>query len=228
MPPPDLPPPYLPVALPAAQSALAAACAGVREGAAEGTLYRANRADRLDAALVLTPDQPRRSLLPVLYVAALAAGDASGALLPPTVPVTFAWPDRIEVDGEAAGRIALVLPDTAANAVPAWLVLGLDLAVEDIAEAVGETIDAAALLAGFARHFLVWLDAWEDGAWPRVRDTWLARCFDAVERRAAVLPGGMSGVPMGLDEEGGLVALVDGELRTLDLDTALRAAAGSR
>jgi hypothetical protein len=33
---------------------------------------------------------------------------------------------------------------------------------------------------------------------------------------------------MALDEEGGLVALVEGELRTSDLDAALRAAAGPR
>jgi biotin-(acetyl-CoA carboxylase) ligase len=228
MPPSDLPPPYLPVTLPATQSALAAACAGVAESVAEGTLYWADRTDRLDAALVLTPDRPRRALLPVLYVAALGAGDALGGLLPPTVPVTFAWPERIEVDGEALGRIALVLPDTAGDAVPHWLVLGLELDVAGVAAMVGEGLEAALLLAGFARHFLVWLDAWEDGAWPRVRDAWLARCLDAAERRAAALPGGLRGVPMALDEEGGLVALVEGELRTSDLDAALRAAAGPR
>ena len=72
--------------------------------------------------------KPASGCAPVALVAVVAMGDAIGALAPPVVAVTNAWPDRIEVNGALVGGAAL-------HALPgAQLLLEAEVLVSSAAE----------------------------------------------------------------------------------------------
>ena len=129
------------------------------------------------AAYVLAPDRPLHGGGEVLDLGALALFDALAALAPPQVPMHLIVPDGLAVDG---GRVATLRVETAAaapGAVPAWAVLGIDVAVDRSTGAPGDQPDqtclheegfgdvtAADVLTHTCRHLLSWLDAWgQDG-----------------------------------------------------------------
>jgi biotin-(acetyl-CoA carboxylase) ligase len=224
---PLLPPPYRLVRLAAGTDSLAAAVAAAGAGDEEGSLYWAAHPKRLDAALLLAPDRPRRHVLPVVHVAALGLADALGTLAPPTADLTFGWPAVIEVNGGVAGRLRVLLPPGGAGEVPPWLVLGLDLALAadeheeepgrhpertTLAEEGFEDITAAALLESFSRHFLAWLGAWDEDGLARIAEAWRRRLRSFDDEI------------IGLDEEGGLIL----RRRTLPLADALLSDARDR
>lgn len=189
---------YDPVAVAADDAPFEIACARAAtdgaDRAAPGALYWAPRRDRVECAIVLGPEEPLGPSLLVAYAAMLGIGDALGALIPPAIPVAFGWPDRILVNGATAGRIRLSAdpaaePGAAASAVPAWMALGLSLAVSAPlrktsravaayttlhAEGCGET-GAREILESFTRHFLFWVNRWQEEGFAPVKDTWLAR-----------------------------------------------------
>ena len=89
------------------------------------------REDRLDAAAVLGPEAPYTEALLVAYATAVAIGDTLGALIPPAVPVTFGWPDRILLNGATVGGMQILCAETESeDAVPDWMVAGLQIAVK--------------------------------------------------------------------------------------------------
>ena len=61
--------------------------------------------DDCECAIVLAPEQPREQSLPIVLVAMLGLADGLGSLVPPAVPVTFGWPDRLEVNGRVVGGV---------------------------------------------------------------------------------------------------------------------------
>ena len=222
---PHLPPLYRGISLDAAGDAFVEAQARARVRAGAGTLLWSARDDRFDCAVILEPERPLSQSLPVHYVALLGLGDALGALLPPAVAVTFDWPDRVAVNGGTVGGVRLAVPDAAAAETPDWMVVGAGVALRDDDDAPGRTPDRTTLGAeggagiapvdlveAFARHFLVWLNRWQDDGFGPVRQAWL--------KRAA----GSGGRVAGLDESGGLLLIEDGRTRTLDLRRALKRA----
>ena len=224
---PILPPLYRGAALDAAGDAFLEAQARARAGAGAGTLLWSARDDRFDCAVVLEPERPLAESLPVHYVALLGFGDALGALLPPAVDVTFDWPDRIAVNGGTVGGVRLAVPDAEAAATPDWMVVGAGAALADdptddepgrnpgrttLGTEGGAGIAPVDLVEAFARHFLVWLNRWQDDGFGPVRQAWL--------KRAA----GSGGRVAGLDDSGGLLLIEDGGTRTLDLRRALQGA----
>ena len=76
MPLPLLPPAFHLVALDPELDAFARAVRAAPRGIDDGTLYWADRSDRLDLAIVLEPEAPAARTLEALYVLTLAAGDA--------------------------------------------------------------------------------------------------------------------------------------------------------
>lgn len=156
--------------------------------APEGTLIWSDAGGRLSLALLLDPDGDWRQSAPVALVAIVALGDAIGALAPPTVAVTNAWPDRLEANGGLVGGVALdpVGPDPA---MPARLILRLEAAVAappgvepghrpevtSLAEEGCEEITPVRLLESFSRHFLSWLHRWQEDGFDPVRAGWRAR-----------------------------------------------------
>lgn len=230
----ELPPPYRAVCVAPDHSAFGKACAAAKAGEDEGVIFWAPSADRLDFGLTLIPDRPRRATLPVIYAAALAFADALGAFAPPPTPIGFGWPGQILIDGGVAGSLSLACAAGNAGNVPAWAVLGCDLALSAagdepgrtpgrtcIAEEVFEDFSVAAQIESFGRHFLAWLNRWERDGLISVTAEWSRRAFMPLAP-TIVLPGG-SATPLRLDEAGDLRVLWNGHERILSLDAALMA-----
>jgi biotin-(acetyl-CoA carboxylase) ligase len=149
----------------------------------EGTLLWSDANGRLALALLLDSETGFEESAPVALVAVLAMGDAIGALAPPVVAVTNAWPDRIEVNGALVGGTALhVLPG-------GRLLLETEVLVSSAGEyepgekpeftslheeGCGE-VTPVGLLESFARHFLSWLHRWQEDGFAPLRFHWLAR-----------------------------------------------------
>jgi biotin-(acetyl-CoA carboxylase) ligase len=176
----------------------------------------------------------------VVLVTMLGVADALGSLIPPVVAVTFGWPDRIEVNGGIAGGVRMTGAETTApDQVPAWLLFGFGLAVrgdwhdgvepgEDARrttladEGCGDLLTTD-LLEAFGRHFLSWINRWqEDGVEP-VRQAWMARAT-GLGKSIELEIGGQKrqGTFAGLTETGALRLVKDGVTQTISLDEAMK------
>ena len=196
----DLPPPYRAIALREVGDAFMHAQAVAAEQGA-GTLVWVRRYDTVEFAVVLEPDEPLAGARRALYAAMNAAADALAMHCPPEKPLAFAWPDTILLDGGILGGARLAWPDgSAENETPDWLVIGLVLRVTvpharptgrgshalDQAVTRGtsleiegfEMMDGAALIGGFARHFMVQVDRWQEKGFHSPGEDFLARLPD--------------------------------------------------
>jgi len=183
---PDLPPGYtlkLCVA-----DAFATACQAARDGAEDGFMLMVDRQDRCEAALVLRPLDPIQPALTLAYVGLLGLHDGLAAVAPAETPASIGWPDRLLVNAACAGGIRLahgplVEKDGMAD-VPDWLVLGLtvqmftdpdndmpgtELEYTDLHEEGCGEVTVPRLVESFARHFLHWLDRWQEQGFEPVR-----------------------------------------------------------
>lgn len=197
---PDLPPVFVPVIrLREAGDAIARAVAEAsRHGA--GTLVWVSAYDRVEAAVVLEPEQRLAEARPALLAAVSAFGDALGLVGPAEIPVTFAWPATIKVNTGVVGRARLIAPPgTDDQSVPDWLVVGVEarfafpfshrpgedpgqtsLFEEGFAEA-----SPAEITAAWARHLMAVLADWQARGIARMADPYLARLERAAgEERA--------------------------------------------
>ncbi len=156
-------------------------------GAEDGTLLWSDRRDRLEAAVILHPDEELVQAALVAYVGMLGLADGLGAVAPPLLEITFTWPAGISVNGTPLGHVRLALPaDARPGAVPDWLVLYItiniatedpeaalvDLSVTYLAEEGCPDITSGAMLESFARHFLKWANTWQDDGFDKVRIVW--------------------------------------------------------
>ncbi len=214
---PQLPPVYSLKPLEPGQNPFerALASAAVGEGEA-GDFFWSQRLDRIEIALVLEPDSPLTESLTMLPLAMVAFGDALGAVAPPVVAVHFRWPDAVEVNGGFVGGFRIASAEVAGeDEVPDWLVVGFGIAVQmDLSdeapgarvhettlydEGCGEvTVDE--LTESFGRHFLTWINRWQDEGFEPVRLAWLARLKQDKDAEGKVI-----GPKRDLDPHGGLV-----------------------
>jgi biotin-(acetyl-CoA carboxylase) ligase len=224
---PDLPTLFDPVPLREGGDAMARAVALAAERGA-GTLAWVRSAGRAEAAVVLEPELPLAAVRLAYLAAANALADALAADGPPEIPVEFAWPGTLRVNGAACGMVRLAAPPGCAETdIPAWLVVGMEaritltLAVEPgerpdltgLAEEGWEALTAAELTAGWARHLMAGLDDWQAKGPRRLSERYLARLVD--ERDVA-------GQRRGIDPAtGDLVLDRDGVRTSLSLREAL-------
>lgn len=193
---PELPSVFTPVIpLREAGDAMARALALAPEHGA-GTLAWVRSAARIEAAVVLEPEQTLAAARPALFAAASALADALAAFGPPEVPLTFRWPALVLVNGGQVGLARIAWPeDCAEDAVPDWIVVGVEARVAfpqgwepghglhqtslveegwDPAEA-----SAAELTAAWARHLMAGLAEWQrggpTGGFRRMAERFLAR-----------------------------------------------------
>lgn len=229
----DLPSLFHPVALREGADALARAVALAPTRGA-GTLAWVAAYSRAEAAVVLEPEMPLRTARLAFHAAANALADTLAALGPPEVPVELRWPGTVLVNGGACGRLALAAPPGAAEeAVPDWLVVGMELrlafpegyepgtnpgttSLQE--EGFGREICAADLTAAWARHLMAGLDDWQARGPRRLAEHYLARLADEPATR---------GMRRGLDPASGDLVLEgrDGTRRVLPLREALGAGA---
>jgi biotin-(acetyl-CoA carboxylase) ligase len=185
----DLPPPFTAVTLREAGDAFTHAMAIAPEMGA-GTLVYVGRFDLAEFAVVLEPDEPLRTSRRALYAGMVALGDALLAYAPPEKHVTIDWPDAICIDGGLIGGGRLGWPrDASEDKPPAWLVFGAMIrtvsmtgeepGVHPLATALEQEgfddVGAAEITAGFARHLMVAIDAWQTGGFAEVAREFLQR-----------------------------------------------------
>ncbi|NKC29787.1 biotin/lipoate--protein ligase family protein [Falsiroseomonas selenitidurans] len=235
---PDLPSAFTPVVrLREGGDALRRAIAlAPRHGA--GTLAWVASAARIEAAVVLEPEMPLAAARAAVFAAASALADALGAYGPPEAAISFGWPATIRINAGRIGQARLAWPPgTAEDAVPDWLVVGVEARLSFPAgwEAghglqqtalheegwLAEDASAADLTAAWARHLMAGLAEWQapgpQGGFPRLASRYLAR----LEPEA-----GMGAARLGLDPaSAALVLEAGGTRRLLPLAEALAQAA---
>ena len=209
------------------------------EGAEPGTLLWSGGQGDCECAIVLAPEQPREQSLPIVLVAMLGLADGLGSLVPPAVPVTFGWPDRIEVNGGVVGGVRCASASTdAPDNVPDWLVIGFRVAVRSpetsrsipdnragsslANEGCGE-VTATDLLEQFGRHFLSWINRWQEQGVRPVQQAWLRRAT-GLGKQVDVRVGRhvRTGIFEGLTETGAMRLVKEGVAQTIALDEAMR------
>jgi biotin-(acetyl-CoA carboxylase) ligase len=168
-----LPPPFTLVTLREVGDAFAHAVKVAPEQGA-GTLVYVGRFDLAEFAVVLEPDEPLRGARRAHYMGMNALVDALLAYAPPEKPIAIDWPDAITVDGGLVGGGRLAWPNGAAeDEPPQWLVFGgmirtvsmtgNDPGLHPMTSALEDEgftdMAAAELVASFARHLMVHIDA---------------------------------------------------------------------
>lgn len=169
--------------------------------------------DRIEAALVLEPEETLAAARAGLLAAASAAADALVVLGPPEIPVTLRWPARIMLNGAQVGEAFLgAPPGTPEAAMPDWLVVGIRLAWRHPAGhepglAPGHTVLAEEgflevppeeLVAAWARHLMAGLAEWQSRGFPAMAERVLARLE---------MEPWMEGARRGLDPASGALVL---------------------
>jgi biotin-(acetyl-CoA carboxylase) ligase len=183
-----LPPPYRLVTLREAGDAFRHAQAiAAKEGA--GTIVWVRRFDLVEFAVILEPDEPLAAARRTLYAGLAALADALASHAPPETLISFEWPDAIFVEGGLVGGVQLGWPEGDEKATPDWLVFGVMLRAVDLAagepgmrplsaalEDEGfDDLGPGRLIANFARHFMVMLDAWQQEGFRPVMESYLPR-----------------------------------------------------
>lgn len=224
---PELPSVFAPVVmLREGGDALARAVALAPEQGA-GTLAWVRAYSRAEAAVVLEPEMPLAPARLAFLAAANALGDALAALGPPEVPIQLRWPGTLLVNLGACGEVRLAAPPgTAEDAVPDWLVVGMELRLAFpqgyepgldpgttcLAEEGFADVTPAMLTEAWARHLMAGLDEWQARGPRRVAERYLARLADEAG----------SGTRRGIDPgSGDLVLERDGVRQVRSLREAL-------
>ncbi len=212
------------------------------EGADDGTLLWVARDDKLDCAVILHPDEPLEQAVLVTYVAMLGLNDGLGVVVPAMTEVTFSWPNRIEANGARVGAIGIDLPKGAAlGSVPGWLVVYVAVAVAptmgSVAHLRGPSRDKggttlreegctdltpADVLETFGRHFLTWVNRWQDDGFGPIRTRWLHHApAHGNTFEVAVRGDKVAGTFVGIDDAGALILDSEGTSRRVGLREAL-------
>jgi len=214
--------------IPGAQSAYDVACARASAGGlGAGDVVWSRQTSRVDMAIILEPDVALETAAQMLPLAMVAIGDCLGALTPPQVGQTFTWPGEIRVNGAFAGTMKLAAGGKRdPGVVPGWMVLGLWLRhrregnepepgeVPDqtwLSEEGCEDLSRTEIIESFSRHFLTWLNSWNDDGFKAVHTSWLYRAHEKDEEVTLKLGGQtLTGVVQGLDDNGNLLLRRDG------------------
>ena len=103
-----------------------------------GTVLYSENPEYVEVAIILSPEVPKIKCNQMLYILMVAAGDAIGALAPPEVAVTYAFPGFIFLNRGEAGFVKIeVAPSTDDKSIPDWMVVGLKLRLNNNIEAIG-------------------------------------------------------------------------------------------
>ena len=185
----DLPPGYSGVSPPPGENAFAHACAIASEQGA-GAFVHVRRADLVDFAVVLEPDEPLVGARRAFFACMHALAEAIAAHCPPEREVVFRWPDAIIFDAGLVGGGRLAWPQGCReDEAPEWLVFGAMLRSVDPADAdTGAYPDSTSLVGSgfephqidavvesFARHLMLAFDTWGEHGFRAVGQDYLKR-----------------------------------------------------
>jgi len=187
---PDTPPLFRTVPLAADDNVVREAVRAAAAGADPVTLFWADRGDRAQCAVTLSPHVPLREAAQMVHVGMTALGDALGAILPPLLVVSFRLPTTVLLNEAAVGRLRVCRPAGCdPEEVPDWLVLAIDIGITRFAEGSAAAADltlttfedegCAGITTGetngaFARYLLTWIARWQKDGFGPVRTGWRA------------------------------------------------------
>jgi BirA family biotin operon repressor/biotin-[acetyl-CoA-carboxylase] ligase len=196
------------------------ACASAALGCDGGTVVYNLGSSDLRAAIVFAPEVPLADAIAMLPLCGVGFQNALGALAPPEVAVHLEWPGAIRINGARCGtlRVAASTDDPAME--PAWLVVGLELALWPRSDNPGDTpdetalyaegcadVDALQLLESFARHTLVWINKWDNDGVAPIHTDWRGMAHGIGEE---FTHKSQSGTFLGVDEQFGMLLRHDG------------------
>lgn len=218
---------------PVAEDPFAVAITRALTGCDAGLVTYRLGADRVSAALVLTPEVPLRRAMAMLPLVAVGMQNALGVLAPPELAVHLDWAGGLRVNGAQCGSVRACAATQDPDSVPDWLILGVELPLlpEDAA-APGLTPDRTALMAegcadldpgqlieSWARHVLNQIARWESDGPRALHAEWRGLAHGLGE---PVQQAGLSGHFLGVDEDFGMLLRDDtGETHLIALSTVL-------
>ncbi|MEW9919197.1 DUF4444 domain-containing protein [Marimonas sp. MJW-29] len=206
------------------------ACNRAIVGCDAGLVVYNTAADRLSAALVLTPDVPLAKAVAMLPLCAIGLQNALGALAPPEVAVHLEWEGGIRLNGGRCGSFRMAASDNTPEVEPRWLVVGFFLPLLILGEGgdrPDETalfeegcadVDPVRLLESWARHTLNWIARWEEGGNKPLHAEWRGLAHGIGE---VIEVQGHSGVFLGIDEDFGMLLRDETSTRSLPLTLLL-------
>lgn len=253
---PRLPSAYELVVLDRVDSVVEEAVRRARQGAGEGTLIWAREqthartvrgkqwyapCGNLHCALIIEPEYDNLTAQQLLYIAAISTGTAIADLISAMTGLRWRWPGEILINDLKSGMLHFSAPGDDANPYP-WLVLGVSVNVAqhppnpeperfNSMHASG-TPEASveALLEGFSRHFLAWINRWADEGFEPVRKAWTLRA-DGIGEAVTLCSRGnkLSGKLVGINHRGEAeLELDDGITREVSIAEYFRLGEGER
>ncbi|MBJ6370424.1 biotin/lipoate--protein ligase family protein [Sedimentitalea arenosa] len=212
---PTFPPLLTGVAVVPGEDPFEKACAMAALGCDGGTVVHDLRVDRMRMAAVFAPEVVLEQAMAMLPVCGIGFQNALGALAPPEVAVHLTWEGGIRVNGARCGRMRVTAAQDAPDAVPDWLVVGIEVPLIQTEADPGLTLDITALrdegcaeldavelLESWARHMLVWINRWEEDGNAPVHAEWMGLLTGV---GAPVERGGHSGTFLGVDDRFGML-----------------------
>ena len=180
-----------------------------------GTVLYSENPEYVEVAIILSPEIPKIKCNQMLYIMMVASGDAIGALAPPEVAVTYAFPGFIFLNRGEAGLVKVeIAPSNDDQSIPDWMVVGLKLRlnnnieineneinadVTSLADEGGGYVSRTRAIESLSRHFLAWVSQWEDEGFKPVTEVWNKR---REETKVVTLKSGHEVSWVGLDENG--------------------------
>ena len=180
-----------------------------------GTVLYSENPEYVEVAIILSPEIPKIKCNQMLYIMMVASGDAIGALAPPEVAVTYAFPGFIFLNRGEAGLVKVeIAPSNDDQSIPDWMVVGLKLRlnnnieineneinadVTSLADEGGGYVSRTRAIESLSRHFLAWISQWEDEGFKPVTEVWNKR---REETKVVTLKSGQEVSWVGLDENG--------------------------
>ena len=211
---PTFPPMMSGLAVNGPTDAFATACNKAVIGCDAGLVVYNAAADRLSAALVLTPDVPLRKAVAMMPLCAVGLQNALGALAPPEVAVHLEWTGALRINGARCGNVKIASSDTEADKEPNWIVVGFSIPLLMVGEG-GDSPEETALyeegcadilpeqlLESWSRHTLNWIARWEDEGNAPLHAEWRGLAHGVGE---PIEIEGLSGTYLGIDEDFGML-----------------------
>ena len=180
-----------------------------------GTVLYSENPEYVEVAIILSPEIPKIKCNQMLNIMMVASGDAIGALAPPEVAVTYAFPGFIFLNRGEAGLVKVeIAPSNDDQSIPDWMVVGLKLRlnnnieineneinadVTSLADEGGGYVSRTRAIESLSRHFLAWVSQWEDEGFKPVTEVWNKR---REETKVVTLKSGQEVSWVGLDENG--------------------------
>ena len=193
-----------------------------------GTVLYSENPEYVEVAIILSPEIPKIKCNQMLYIMMVASGDAIGALAPPEVAVTYAFPGFIFLNRGEAGLVKVeIAPSNDDQSIPDWMVVGLKLRlnnnieineneinadVTSLADEGGGYVSRTRAIESLSRHFLAWISQWEDEGFKPVTEVWNKR---REETKVITLKNDQQVSWVGLDENG--LAIVKSNAKELFL-----------